>query len=205
MRAKFVGNNIHNITPSDVLDKATLDELWNYDNMDEYIVYEYAIEYNIDYKELEDDEEFLESKELRDYFNYQMEYLCDNVIYTFENDIINHDDTIDIWRHMKVKPDWKQHLLKEGKHLGIYWSWDEHAAEPHWGYGADRSLLAVLESKVNQRYVDWKSTIINNMNPWQRDEKEVTLRRGTPIKLESLEIDGKQVEDISILNKIYLS
>lgn len=103
--------------------------------------------------------------------------------------VINPDGSVDIYRAMKVNDDYISHLSKEGKHLGIYWTYDERHAEAHWGnYGTSDVLLS---GTVTDTSVDWKATLLLNMNYSLGDEeKEIRLYKGVPIDLRSIKIDG---------------
>jgi hypothetical protein len=68
---------------------------------------------------------------------------------------------------------------------GIYWSWDEHAAEAHWGNFATGHVKWRLVADVSSRQIDWVSTLSANANPDMADEKEITLRENVPVKLVS--------------------
>jgi len=204
MRAKFIGNDIDNITSEDILDKETLDHFWRADNMEETLLWEYADEYNIDHSELEDNEEFKESQEFRDYFEEWMDYRTENVIQKFKYEIIDDNNNIPIWRHMSVKENWIDHLNNYGKHLGVFWSWDESAAEAHWGHNRGLKLM-IIESVVNADVVDWKQTIIVNIDPYQQVEKEIRLHKNTPLEIISLELDNKVIDPKELTQKIFMS
>ena len=66
------------------------------------------------------------------------------------------------------------------KGLGVYWSWDEDAAEAHWGYGqGSGSVEYTLKAQVQEGDIDWKGTIWANLDPSiGEDEKEIRLRKG---------------------------
>jgi hypothetical protein len=83
---------------------------------------------------------------------------------------------------MTVKKDWLKHLETQGNRLGIYWSWDPDSAEPHWGYdNLKREIM--IESKINEKYVNWIETLQQNINPNFEEEKEIRLFKNTPIKI----------------------
>ena len=84
-----------------------------------------------------DDQEIMKTEEFRDYIR---EILSENLSTARSN--INHridnNGNINIYRKMTVKEDWIEHLMESGKHIGIYWSWDERAAEAHWETNSNR-------------------------------------------------------------------
>jgi hypothetical protein len=68
--------------------------------------------------------------------------------------------------------------------LGVYWTWDEYAAEPYWGgveHPARETTTFVIEALVAPADVNWESTLIANMT--RPEEKEVTLREGAPVRV----------------------
>jgi hypothetical protein len=68
--------------------------------------------------------------------------------------------------------------------LGVYWTWDEYAAEPYWGgikHPARETTTFVIEALVTPADVNWESTLIANMT--RPEEKEVTLREGAPVRV----------------------
>ena len=84
-----------------------------------------------------------------------------------------------VWREMTLNN--IQELKKEG--FGIYWSYEEGAAEAHWS-GAPDGKHYTFEASINESDVDWDSTLLTNLNPsLGDDEKELTLKEGAPIKL----------------------
>jgi hypothetical protein len=97
---------------------------------------------------------------------------------------------------MTVTSSWLDHLEREGKHLGIYWTWDSDSADTHWGdYSKPSKVL--IEAEVPENGVDWEKTLITNVEPFTGDdEKEITLIKGVPLKILSVEMDGK-LQDIS--------
>src|SRR5208282_2177754 len=73
--------------------------------------------------------------------------------------------------------------------VGIYWSWDENAAECHWGTGGPS---VTLHGVINKNNVDWEGTIYANMFPTLgQEEKEVRLIEGTQFELEEIQYDEK--------------
>lgn len=79
--------------------------------------------------------------------------------------------------------------------LGVYWTWDEHAAEPYWGdveHPAGNTELFVIEGRVSPADVNWESTLIANM--MRPGEKEVTLREEAPVQIVAIrDASGQRV------------
>jgi len=144
--------------------------------------YERFIE-NYQYEENKTDvdkDEIEETDDFKNWFRYELKYLYDDVVDKL-NDVIL-DNTIDIWRMMTVDDNWISNLHQKGKHLGIYWSWDENAAEAHWGNGGQKRVT--LKSNVREEYVNWDDTIKLNMNiSLGEEEKEIRLFKNTSIKI----------------------
>lgn len=119
---------------------------------------------------------------------------------------------IEGWREMSVNKKWLTDL-KNGKinKLGIFWSYEEDAAEPHWGYGANKKYIR-LKADININAIDWISTFRANLYPsLGEDEKEITMKENRNIKLVEMKLlenstdeDGKLVRlTPKILNKTY--
>lgn len=68
--------------------------------------------------------------------------------------------------------------------LGVYWTWDEYAAEPYWGgraHPARDTTTFMIEAHVAPADVNWEVTLIANMT--RPEEKEVTLRKGALVRV----------------------
>jgi len=77
--------------------------------------------------------------------------------------------------------------------LGIYWSWDERAAEAHWGNSAHNND-ALIKSSIKEEYIDWRNTLYANMDmSLGEEEKEITLFKNTSLKIEELYVDDNDV------------
>jgi hypothetical protein len=197
--------SIQTIDYTDIITPEYIKELEMSDNYERYVEY-YQYEHNLVDT---DKEEIKKTEDFKNWLTYELRARFDDVIDNINNKI-NPDGTIDIWRRIKVDDIWVNHLIQAGKHLGIYWSWDEHAAEAHWGDTAKNSN-ALIKSSINEKYIDWNNTIDANMNlVLGEDEKEITLFKNTSLKIEELYIDGQDVEDVmgsdyelQVRNKIF--
>ena len=67
---------------------------------------------------------------------------------------------------------------KEG--VGIWWSWDPHAAEAHWG-GATHARGFLLAGEVAYGDVNWPATFYANLA--SAEEREIQVKPGAPIRL----------------------
>lgn len=66
--------------------------------------------------------------------------------------------------------------------LGLYWTWDEEAAEPYWGEGRGKDYI--IEGIVDRGDVDWGETL--RANARHPEEKEVSIKEGAPIDVVSV-------------------
>lgn len=73
------------------------------------------------------------------------------------------------------------------RHPGIYWSWDKDAADAHWGDFSDGQVKWRMTGIINMRDVDWESTISMNILPDYKDEREIRIKEGSPVKLVKVE------------------
>jgi hypothetical protein len=67
--------------------------------------------------------------------------------------------------------------------LGLYWTWDEEAAEPYWGEGSTGKDY-IIEGIVDRDHVDWGETL--RANARHPDEKEVSIKAEAPIYVVSV-------------------
>tara|TARA_R110000796_G_scaffold58413_4_gene134879 strand:- start:30084 stop:30737 length:654 start_codon:yes stop_codon:yes gene_type:complete len=166
--------------------------------------YEMQGDYNLTPEEKEslmdmDEDDVVELDRFKKWVFYEVESKIENFIDDIQHYIDG--DTITIWREMTVDDKWIQSLPREAKRLGMYWSYEQDAAEAHWG-GAGKRIQ--LQTSINQSYVDWNQTILANIDPQiGEDEKEITLFKNTPIKIEKLMIDNGSVDVSGLRNKIF--
>jgi hypothetical protein len=120
--------------------------------------------------------------------------------------IIKDDNTIDIWRSMMVSDEWVNNFPKYVKRLGIFWSFNEKSAEPHWGYNdSNRRNTVKLKSSIENEYVDWIATLRLSMDFSAEGEDEIRLFKNTPIELEGIIVNGESWDLSKINNKKFLS
>ena len=153
----------------------------------------------------EDDRENIRlSQDFFDFIKDELERHLEDAKENIYDKIDYHSNKITLYRAITVDDNWLQHLKTQGKRLGIYWSWDSSGAESYWGDPSKKNE-AVLETEIDEKYVDWKTTFEMNMHPFYLDEKEIRLFKNTPIQIKSIKINDKEI-DISILgNKIFYS
>jgi hypothetical protein len=139
-----------------------------------------------------------------DRFKKWIDYEAEHKIESFISDISHYfkDGIITIWRVMTVSDKWLQSLPFDVKRLGMYWSYEEDAAEAHWG--RDNSHEIRIQTSVREEYVDWSQTINANIDlQIGEDEKEITLFKNTPIRLEKLSVDGKEFNVSYLKDKVF--
>jgi hypothetical protein len=196
VKEKIFETLLQDIYYNDVVNKKVLRELTSDTGFLDYVKYDYASENNIDIIQYEDnpDEDFEDTEDFRKWFEYEIEYRFNNAKENLE-ELIDLNGEISIWRKMMVDENWIEHLEKKGQRLGIYWSWDMNAAEPHWGYNiANKNIEITIESVINENYVNWPPTILANMHPNYSEEKEIQLFKNTPLKIINIYKDGEKIE-----------
>jgi hypothetical protein len=144
-----------------------------------------------------DEEDFL------NWLQYDIRYKLEDLVDFYKSIIKN--GKIKVWRKMTVNESWMDHISKEGKHLGVYWSWDPYAADTHWGdYSKNR--VALIGAEVSENAVDWEGTLIANIQPLTGiEEREILLNKGVPLEIISIEIDGEKVDIGKIRGKRFYS
>jgi hypothetical protein len=143
------------------------------------------------------DDEDIDQESFLNWLEYDLRYKLEELIRLYRNELIQ-NGKVTVWRAMTVTSSWLDHLEREGKHLGIYWTWDPDAADTHWGDYSKTSKV-LIEAEVPENGVDWEKTLITNVEPFTGDdEKEITLIKGVPLRILSIEMDG-ELQDISNL------
>jgi hypothetical protein len=158
----------------------------------ESLIYQYMGEESIS------DENEIDDAEFNNWVKYELDYLASEFITKVNKDLIK-NGKIKIWRAMSVNKEWESRLQTEAKHLGIYWSWDQEGAEPHWGYNTELPFTTIMEAEVDETSVDWYPTIRLNTEPISFEEKEIRLVKGAKIKIISIKINENEIDlsDIS--------
>ena len=214
MRAHKVLNEklIEDINSDEILTNDFIKELFNNDyNLRSYVlqyIYEEGYTLDIDYSDIDpnaDDEiieELSETSEFKEWFKYELEVRIENLKELFE-ELIDYDGTITLWREMRVSDDYIDKLLSgQIKRIGEYWTYDEDAAESHWGnFNLKNKIL--FETNIKENYINWEDTFILNLDESLKEEKEVRLFKNTPIKLSNIKFNDVYIDE-EILNKIKL-
>lgn len=194
-------NNIQMIRYSDFINEASiatigLDDVINKKFLSivlsdtynrESLIYQYMHEEGISNEDDVDDDEFT------NWVKYELEYLAEEFVSKIKREIVK-DGKIKIWRAMSINKEWESRLSSQVKHLGIYWSWDQEGAEPHWGYNTELPFTTIMEAEVDETSVDWYPTIRLNVEPVSFEEKEIRLVKGAKINIISIKIDGNEID-----------
>ena len=205
MRARLVNEGLISDVRKDEIIYNDFDK-----NVNEYIynledyVYHYRGQVYADDLEEMDDNEIVETEDFKKWIKYELEYRYDDVIDELSN-LPDDNGNIKIWRRITVDEKWLKSFKREGKRLGIYWSFEKEASEPHWGYrNKGKNILVTFEAVINEKHVDWVSTIKANLNfNTGREEKEITLFKNTPIKLLGVEYNYRKQNMKPFQNKIF--
>lgn len=153
-------------------------------------------------QDLEDDE--IDEEDFLNWLQYDIKFRLEELVDFYKRDIIK-NGKVTVWRKITVKESWLDHLAKEGKHLGVYWSWDPDSADTHWG-DYNKKSVALIEAEAPENGVDWEETLVANIQPMMGDdEKEIKLHRGVPLKIVSIEMDGKLADLTPIQGKTFYS
>jgi hypothetical protein len=116
--------------------------------------------------------EFLDDS--RVIFDEDISDMLNTVEDSFDKD---EDGLIDIWRTVKYnkgdKKDLYERITKGFKGVGVYWTWEEGAAEAHWGESGGHSIT--LHAKVSVENVDWLTTVYDSAYGL-KEEKEIRIK-----------------------------
>ncbi len=164
------------------------------------------LEWFIESNELDEDDAdtIQDSEEFYEFVKNELERHLEEAKDNIYDKIEYHSNKITLYRAITVDDNWLQHLQAQGKRLGIYWSWDSSGAETHWGDAA-KSNTAVIESDIDEKYIDWVSTFKMNMHPNFSEEKEIRLFKNTPILIKSITINDEEVDISALSNKRFLA
>lgn len=88
-------------------------------------------------------------------------------------------DVIRCYRVIMAPENWDP----EAQHPGVYWSWDRHAAQAHWGNFGSGQVEWIMVADLPVTIVDWPVSLAMNANPDTGDEREIRIFDGAPVKL----------------------
>lgn len=167
--------------------------------------YEMQDDYHLSPEEKDDlmdsnEDDIIKTERFNRWLHYEVEAKIENVIVEISSNIKN--NKITIWRVMTVDDKWLENLSTTGMRLGKYWSFEKDAAEAHWGGNESNTIR--IQTTINEKYIDWGETIEANIDPnIGETEKEITLFKNTPLIIDSIELNGKEMNISEFKNKIF--
>jgi hypothetical protein len=123
----------------------------------------------------------------RDWLEKEMEERYYDAEYRIRNEL----DEQSCWRHvvLPLNIDPATHT-----NLGIYWAYEEDAAEAHWG---GKGQKVIYHGNIDLEYVDKAGTLYANVAiSTGEEEKEVRFFKGAPIWIWSVTLQDGTVVDI---------
>jgi len=113
-----------------------------------------------------------------------------SMVVTITDSIKENDGLIAVWRAItfdKGEYDDVYDAMIKGykKGIGEYWSWEENAAEAHWGSGGK---LFVMHGHVRPEDVDWEATVLKTIYNL-KEEEEIEIKSDGAIKLVGMSTD----------------
>jgi hypothetical protein len=118
------------------------------------------------------------SPEFKDWFSGWVESNYEEAEYDILSRVQNHHITL--WRYITAPKDW----TPEGRHPGIYWSYIQEAAHPHWGGYGEGDVGWMMQATVPVSAIDWETTLVMSGQPDFEEEKEIRLLEGAPVTVE---------------------
>lgn len=173
---------------------------------DQYKADSETIDFEVSYDEYLEDE--AHQKDFEDWLKYEFEYRLNEQKQLYETLFRNGSGRMTIFRAMKVSKEWIKSLTKPNAKLGIFWAYEEDAAEAHWGDShKGRTETAVLQTSVTENQIDWIGTFEANLHPSiGEEEREIRLKEGEKIPLEALSVNNKEIKlNKTIKSNIYLA
>jgi len=79
--------------------------------------------------------------------------------------------------------------------IGVYWSWNEDAAECHWGKGSE---YVTVVGRVPLSAIDFKRTAHANFDQSTSEEDEITVKAGSKVEI----LGVKNANSEELLSKI---
>lgn len=84
--------------------------------------------------------------------------------------------------------------------IGIYWAYEEDAAEAHWGGRGGRKVekqKVTFHGRIDEKYIDKIGTVLANCNlDIGEMEKEVRFHSGAPIYIYDVQLQDRTILDI---------
>lgn len=129
--------------------------------------------------------ELSDPKVKRQYAKFVKEYFRENIEnfeWTIRRKLLPGKSSILVYREIQAPKDWIQKGGLTNRALGIYWSWDESAAEAHWaGTGGVNYLI---KAEVALKDINWVATLAKNVDvSLGEEEKEIEINPYARVKL----------------------
>lgn len=88
-------------------------------------------------------------------------------------------DKLPVFRVITADANW----TPDGRHPGIYWSWDKRAADAHWGDFSGAHLVWMIEGAITWDAIEWVNTLAKNVCQSSSEEKEIRLIDNAPVEI----------------------
>lgn len=188
------------------LEDELIDNL-NLENLDSEIIseaisfFKYKIELKNEIANVDSIEELLDSKYSKQYKNILIYLLIKE---KFNNEISvefsSFSYPLKIYRAIKLTEIQFKKIIENKNGCGIYWTYEKDLAETHWGYDKD-GISYVFNAETTKDNIDWNSTYLANLHPTVgSDEKEITMKLKSKVKLISVSKENKEIT----INKIIM-
>ena len=185
------------------LEKFTFEDVYTPEYINDIMREDFVRDFFYLYEEEHSDEEVeIDSEEFKKWIVDFLKEEYKKFLYNFCSKTDYFYGSFEIYREITVEDNWIEHIKSQGKHLGIYWSWEEDIAEAHNG-DWDKKNIVNITCEIKDTDVDWVETIKLNTHPSFNDEKEIRLFKGTPLKITNLLINNILIEDNIIYSKTF--
>ena len=201
---KLIREELDRIMANDIVNMKFIGQ---FSDQEEFLFNQYTYEgdnsTDMDYDEFIEDETRM--KDFNEWMIYDFEYRFNKYKDTYQTLFRNGGGKMTLFREMYVPNEWIKSLQNANAKLGIYWSYEEDAAESHWGYGSGIKVL--LQTSVKDEQIDWEGTFEANLHPSiGEDEKEIRLKENEKIPLDALWVKDKEIKlNKKIKSNIYLA
>jgi hypothetical protein len=163
--------------------------------------YELIMDFKDEYNLNLDEDEIISHPKYKEFVIKRVTEGINNFKNVIKNIINPTSGTIKIYRGMSVDKNWMEHLKTQGRRLGIYWSWDSDGAINY--SGVIKSDEAEIECEINERYINWESTVYQNI--FLSGENEITLLKNTKLNINSIKINGETIDISPLKNKTFVA
>jgi len=140
----------------------------------------YVEDHDIDLNDLDDNEDY------QSWLTGELAYALEET-YRLVDHAVGSSNPISIYRALRISGDYLEHLKNQGKHLGIYWTWEESLATDYEGSESSRNSSGdfyLIETEVPQTNINWRNTLLQNFV--SQGESEIQLYKGVPIKIKRM-------------------